>query len=52
MQVNYKDIIIDVNEGTKVIELLNKEILNAEEKVIACKFNNKAIFEKIKAFVK
>ena len=50
MQVNYKDIIIDVNEGTKVIELLNKEILNAEEKVIACKFNNevKSLNYKIK----
>jgi len=50
MQVNYKNIIIDVKEGTKVIDLLNKEILNSEEKVIACKFNNevKSLNYKIK----
>lgn len=50
MQVNYKNIIIDVKEGTKVIDLLDKEILNAEEKVIACKFNNevKSLNYKIK----
>jgi len=40
MQVSYKDIIIDVKEGTKVIDLLNKEIINSDVKVIACKFNN------------
>ena len=40
MQVNYKDIIIDVKNGTKVNELLSNEIENLELKPIACKFNN------------
>lgn len=40
MQINYNNIIIDVKEGTKIIELLNKEIINSEDKIIACKFNN------------
>lgn len=40
MQVAYKDIIIDVKQGTPVSQLLEKEITKAKCKVIACKFNN------------
>jgi len=40
MQISYRDIIIDVKKGTKVIELLEKEIKEADINVIACKFNN------------
>lgn len=40
MQIAYKDIIIDVKQGTPVSHLLEKEITKAKCKVIACKFNN------------
>ena len=40
MQVAYKDIVIDVKQGTTVSHLLEKEINSAECKIIACKFNN------------
>ena len=40
MQVKYKDIIIDVKKGTKVNELLEKQIQELELKPIACRFNN------------
>ena len=40
MQIDYKDIIIDVKEGTRVKDLLKDEIEKSECKVIACKFNN------------
>ena len=40
MQIDYKNIIIDVKEGTTVSELLKDEIQKAKCKVIACKFNN------------
>jgi len=40
MQIDYKDFIIDVKQGTQVKELLKDEILKAKCKVIACKFNN------------
>lgn len=40
MQVAYKDVIIDVKEGTKVIDLLSERIAQYRTKVIACKFNN------------
>lgn len=40
MQVKYNNVVIDVKEGTKVVDLLKKEIENSEVKVIACKFNN------------
>jgi len=38
MQIDYKNIIIDVKKGTKVKDLFQKEI--NETKAIACKFNN------------
>lgn len=40
MQISYNNIIIDVKEGTKVKDLLGKEIIKSEVKVLACKFNN------------
>ena len=40
MQIKYKDIIIDVKEGTRVSEVLSEEIRNSDLKIIACKFNN------------
>ena len=40
MQVSYKDVIIDVKQGTPVNELLSEVIQKAECKIIACKFNN------------
>lgn len=40
MQVIYDDDIIDVKKGTKVIDLLDKEIYSNKNKTIACKFNN------------
>lgn len=51
MQIDYKNIIIDVKEGTTVSELLKDEIQKAKCKVIACKFNNeiKSLNFKIKA---
>jgi len=40
MQIKYNNIIIDVKKGTKVNELLNKQIEEMELKPIACRFNN------------
>ena len=40
MQIIYDDNIIDVKKGTKVIELLEKEIFSNKNNTIACKFNN------------
>ena len=40
MQIDYKNIIIDVRQGISVNELLREEIQKAKCKVIACKFNN------------
>ena len=40
MQIEYKNIIIDVKEKTPVNILLKDEIQKAKCKVIACKFNN------------
>ena len=40
MQIEYKDFIIDVKQGTTVKQLLEKEIVSAKCKVVACKFNN------------
>ena len=40
MQVYYNGISIDVKRGTKVSDLLKKEIENSEIKVVGCKFNN------------
>lgn len=50
MQIDYKNIIIDVKEGITVNQLLSEEIQKAECKVIACKFNNeiKSLNYKIK----
>ena len=40
MQIEYKNIFIDVKQGTTVAELLKEEIQKAKCKIIACKFNN------------
>ena len=40
MQIEYNNTIIDVKEGTKVIDLLKKEIDKRNNEIIACKFNN------------
>lgn len=40
MQIDYKDIVIDVKQGTPVNQLLKDEIQKSKCKVIACKFNN------------
>ena len=40
MQIIYKDIEIDVKNGTTVNQLLHEEIQKAKCKIIACKFNN------------
>lgn len=40
MQIDYKNIIIDVKQGTTVSQLLSEEIQKSKSKVIACKFNN------------
>ena len=40
MQIIYKDIAIDVKNGTTVNQLLHEEIQKAKCKIIDCKFNN------------
>lgn len=40
MQIVYKNTIIDVKKGIKVVDLLEQEIRKSEHPVIACKFNN------------
>ncbi len=40
MQVIYKNNVIDVKRGTKVVDLLEKEIIKSKQTVIACRFNN------------
>ena len=40
MQILYDDNIIDVKKGTKVLDLLEKDIFSNKNKTIACKFNN------------
>ena len=40
MQIEYKNIILDVKQGTPVNQLLSEEIQKAKCKIIACKFNN------------
>ena len=40
MQILYDDNIIDVKKGTKVVDLLEKDIFSNKNKTIACKFNN------------
>ena len=40
MQIIYKDYVIDVKKGTKVIDLLKVEIKKSKNSVIACRFNN------------
>ena len=40
MQIIYEDNVIDVKKGTKVIDLLEREIFSNKNKTIACKFNN------------
>lgn len=40
MQIIYKNNVIDVKKGTRVIDLLKEEIEKSKETVIACRFNN------------
>ena len=40
MQIEYNKTIIDVKKGTKVLDLLKKEIEKRNNEIIACKFNN------------
>lgn len=40
MQIEYNNTIIDVKEGTKVLDLFKKEIDERNNEIIACKFNN------------
>jgi len=40
MQIEYNNIILDVKQGTRVKDLLQKEIEREEHKIIACKLNN------------
>ena len=40
MQIVYKNTIIDVKKGIKVVDLLEQEIRKSKHPVIACKFNN------------
>ena len=40
MQIEYNNTIIDVKEGTKVLDLFKKEIDKRNNEIIACKFNN------------
>lgn len=51
MQIEYKNIIMDVKQGTPVNQLLSEEIRKAKCKIIACKFNNeiKSLNYKIKS---
>lgn len=51
MQIEYKNIIMDVKQGTPVNQLLKEEIQKAKCKIIACKFNNeiKSLNYKIKS---
>ena len=51
MQIEYKNIIMDVKQETPVNQLLKEEIQKAKCKIIACKFNNeiKSLNYKIKS---
>ena len=51
MQIEYKNIIMDVKQGTPVNQLLSEEIRKVKCKIIACKFNNeiKSLNYKIKS---
>lgn len=40
MQIIYDNNIIDVKKGTKVVDLLEREIFSNKNKTIACRFNN------------
>ena len=40
MQIIYKNTIVDIKKGTKVIDLFEQEINKSKHPVIACKFNN------------
>lgn len=40
MQVEYNSNIIDIKKGTRVIDLLKKDIEECKNNIIACKFNN------------
>ena len=42
MQIEYNKTIIYVKKGTKVLDLLKKEIEKRNNEIIACKFNNEA----------
>lgn len=40
MKIIYKDAVIDVKKGTRVLDLFSKEIQSSNNEIIACKFNN------------
>ena len=40
MQIAYKNTIIDVKSGTRVIDLFNDEINKSKNEIVACRFNN------------
>lgn len=40
MKIIYKDTVIDVKKGTRVLDLFSKEIQGSNNEIIACKFNN------------
>lgn len=40
MQIRYKEQILDIKKGTKVIDLLKQEIFSNKNNTMACKFNN------------
>ena len=40
MQIEYKDTIINAEDGIRVSELFRKEIINSNNEIIACRFNN------------
>lgn len=40
MKIIYKDTVIDVKKGTRVLDLFSKEIQSSNNEIIACKFNN------------
>ena len=40
MQIIYKNNIIDIKKGAKVVDLLESEIKRSKHPIIACKFNN------------
>lgn len=40
MKLNYKDKVLEIEKGTKVIDIFKKEIEESNRDIIACRFNN------------